>query len=189
MIELKKDAPKTRWGLMLKLFIGTVVAPIVILSLAIWRTQPPPEQPKVQINIITQAIPEPRFFDYAKIDEAIGVGYLDRKKNNEGEVWHNTVMASTVSIVGAPDKVTKVGMMFLGNAPEDMMVANLFAVRQLSIALTGDESVVVWMVNAMDKKLSSTSDDFNGAKVIFNEVPAPNGSIIFLSFTPQQNPV
>ncbi|GAB6139885.1 hypothetical protein JCM14076_06140 [Methylosoma difficile] len=178
MDNVVHETKKTRWGLMLGLFFGVIVMPIAVVLVMVSTTSNN-NQP------IDAAKPiAPRTFDYLKLVDTVGRGYANKEGSETGEVWTNLAMASMVSVVGAPDKVTKVAFIFPGHSTEDVMVFNLHAIKQLGIALLNDESVVAWVADMIDNKAGESVKVFGNIEVSFKEFPLPKNSEIYLIFTP-----
>lgn len=179
MKDFKADVNKTRWGFMAGIAFGAIVLPIsVILGVAAINPTPNGRENAPEIK------PQPRHFDYLKIVNSIGAGYSNRKSLNDAEVWTNLEMASMVSISGAPKQVSKVLFIFPGHAREDVMIFNLYAIKQLGINLVNDESVVAWVADMIDGKTGEATKIFNDVEVSFKEFLLPKNSEIYLIFTP-----
>lgn len=176
MSESVSKPIKTRWGLMIGIFLGVIVLPLaIILALAATHFNQEPVAPSTSTVNISKR------FDYSKIVNVIGAGYLVREKMGNGEMWSNISMSSVIFINGI-DNITNVMLVIPTSANEDVMFFNFYAVKQLAIIFADDESILEWVVNLINQKIEQEIKIFNGVEVEFTRLKIAKYPQIFLTF-------
>ena len=188
MTNTKEGAPKTRWGLFAGVLVG-IVATLVVLAVTLGfalRTQQnisnqvahtqPAEQP-----------PQPtptKYIDYARIVDAIGIGFTDRKTDEEGEAWTNESTFTMLKFIGAPNKLTKISMMFPGFGSPISQEFNFSVLNEIAKVLqVNTKELFDWLIK-IDKPTDETRI-INGVIVNISRVNIGKGYEWFFVFTVQ----
>lgn len=187
MIENEQLArkPKTRWKLMFWIFMLVIGLPLIVIF-ALFALQTPPVEEKPQVTE-TQPVPVEakavRYFDYTKIVSTIGLAFKERQTTESGEVWMNS-SATSVTLIGAPNAITKVSVMMQGNGDDEEQKFNAYLLNDLSTILVGDSNAVLGFINQVKMDTKETRI-INGVSVLVAKVSLNQlkNSAIFYTFT------